>query len=344
MTLAFVFVDPSMPEAGATLTRALEAGFSDFLVAGKEIPRDLLRLGRFESLALDGDRLLRSGVPVGTRIEIRSKSDEERAHARARSDEYVLVATSDWKVIPLENLVASFQGTRAKLLAEVGDAAEARVFLDTLEVGVHGVVLTSQKPAEIARLRELLDHRTVAPVRLEEATVVDVRPAGVGDRVCIDSCSLLSPAEGMLVGSASDALLLVASEASPSPYVASRPFRVNAGPVHAYVLLPRDRTKYLSELAAGDEVLAVDASGKARIVVVGRAKVERRPLLLVRARSGSREVATLLQNAETIRLVQPGGTVKSVVDLAPGDRVLLRTGGGAGRHFGMPVKETVSER
>lgn len=62
--------------------------------------------------------------------------------------------------------------------------------------------------------------------------------------------SLLTPGEGMLVGSFARSLFLVHSECAESRYIASRPFRVNAGPVHAYVQLPGGRTGYLSELKA----------------------------------------------------------------------------------------------
>ena len=40
-----------------------------------------------------------------------------------------------------------------------------------------------------------------------------------------------------------------------SGFVPPRPFRVNAGPVHAYVLMADGSTKYLSECRAGDEVM-----------------------------------------------------------------------------------------
>jgi hypothetical protein len=43
------------------------------------------------------------------------------------------------------------------------------------------------------------------------------------------------PGEGMLVGNFARALFLVHSECAESSYIASRPFRVNAGAVHAYV-------------------------------------------------------------------------------------------------------------
>ena len=52
-----------------------------------------------------------------------------------------------------------------------------------------------------------------------------------------------------------------------------RPFRVNAGPVHAYALAADLSTKYLSEVGAGDHLLIVGRDGSTREGVVGRAKV-----------------------------------------------------------------------
>lgn len=337
-TLALVSVPPNGKDV---LIRALEAGFAQLVFDSPPGP-GFLRLGKFDAFVLEGEVLSREGKAAGARVVIRNKADEDRARKLADADGIVIVSATDWKVIPLENLIAAFQGRRARLVAEVSSAEEARLFLDTLEVGVHGVLLRPAAPREIARLREILDRRRVPPVALEEAVVESVKPAGVGDRVCIDSCSLLSPGEGMLVGSAAGALFLVASEAEQSEYVASRPFRVNAGPVHAYVLCPEGKTKYLSELEAGDEVLAVNAKGEARVVVVGRCKMERRPLLLVTVESRGKSASTILQNAETIRLVTPEGT-KSVSELKRGDKVLLRADD-VGRHFGMAVKETLVER
>ena len=55
----------------------------------------------------------------------------------------------------------------------------------------------------------------------------------MADRVCVDLASMLSPGEGMLVGSFARALFLVHSECEASDYINSRPFRVNAGAVGA---------------------------------------------------------------------------------------------------------------
>ena len=49
-----------------------------------------------------------------------------------------------------------------------------------------------------------------------------------------------------------------------------------------------------------------------------------------------------LQNAETIRVVRPDGPPVSVVSLAEGDEILVRTDQ-AGRHFGMRITEDIKE-
>ena len=56
------------------------------------------------------------------------------------------------------------------------------------------------------------------------------------------------------------------------------------GPVHAYVLVPGGKTCYLSELKSGKEVILVDQKGHQRTAIVGRTKIESRPLLLVEAK------------------------------------------------------------
>ena len=118
-------------------------------------------------------------------------------------------------------------------------------------------------------------------------------------------------------------MFLVHNENVESPYCATRPFRVNAGAVHAYIRLPHNRTKYLCELSSGDEVLAVDSNGKGYVVAVGRNKIERRPMLLVTAENKRRKkVSLVLQNAETIRLTTPEGKPTSVTRLVKGDKVL----------------------
>lgn len=58
------------------------------------------------------------------------------------------------------------------------------------------------------------------------------------------------------------------------------------GPVHAYVAVPGGKTCYLSELKAGKEVIVVDQNGSQRSAIVGRVKIETRPLILVEGKVG----------------------------------------------------------
>ena len=138
-------------------------------------------------------------------------------------------------------------------------------------------------------------------------------------------------------------LFFVHGETADSPYVASRPFRVNAGAVHAYVRAPDGDTKYLSELSSGDEVLVVDTDGNTRTAVVGRVKIERRPMFSVEAETDDGDrVETLLQNAETIKIATADGR-RAVTDLAAGDELLLYYDDVA-RHFGEAVEESIIEK
>jgi len=165
----------------------------------------------------------------------------------------------------------------------------------------------------------------------------------MGDRVCIDTCTMMGAGEGCLVGNSSQALFLIHAESIENPYVSPRPFRVNAGPVHAYIMVPGEKTRYLSELKSGDEVLCVNHEGRATTVILGRIKIERRPLLLIEATGPNGPATTICQNAETIRLAGSEGEAVSVVKLQPGDEVIGYVEE-AGRHFGHKIKETITEQ
>ncbi|UCC58153.1 MAG: 3-dehydroquinate synthase II [Candidatus Bathyarchaeum sp.] len=275
------------------------------------------------------------GKSVAVKVTIEGKADEETAIEAAELSEYIIVYTPDWKIIPLENLIAKTRG-KTKLLAEVSSAKEAKLALETLELGADGVVL---KTADVQQLRETADFAKKESLKLElvAVRVVELKEIGTGARVCIDTVDLMKPGEGILVGTQSSGLFLVQAEVHESPYVETRPFRVNAGPLSLYTLSSPSRTRYLSELKSGAEVLIVDREGKVRLTNVARAKIEWRPMLLIEAEHKGKRIKTIAQNAETIRVVTPEGS-KSVTDLEKGDKILARVEEG-GRHFGTLVKE-----
>lgn len=283
------------------------------------------------------------GKIVASYIEIKSKKHEELATEIGRIADYVILVGSDWKIIPLENIIADLQKENVKLIAAVPDYEEAKLALETLEHGTDGILLYTSDIHQIKKVAALIEKIESENYDLKPATVTKIKPVGSGDRVCIDTCSMMNVGEGMLIGSYSKGLFLVHSESLESEYVASRPFRVNAGPVHAYVMTPNNKTKYLSEIETGDELLTVDEEGNTKTTVVGRVKIEKRPLMLIEAEYEGIKLKTLLQNAETIRLVGEDGTPISVADLKIGDKVMVYIDKAA-RHFGMSIEESIIEK
>jgi len=316
------------------VTTALEGGADAVIVPDDKI-KEVKELGIIKAVAKDGDIKWGKDVVV---MEITSSEDEDRIVEEA-SKRKVIVRTKDWKIIPLENLIAK---ANKNIFVEVRDLDEAKTAFGILEKGVDGIVIVEE---DLVKVKEIINGVRMErqKIPLVEFEIDSVVPIGMGDRVCVDTCTNMGPGEGMLVGNSSQALFLVHSESIENPYVEPRPFRVNAGAVHAYIMAAGGKTKYLSELKAGDNVICVNWKGEAFPVIVGRVKIEKRPLLLVEAKGPFGPVSTILQNAETIRLVGKEGEALSVVKLKKGDKVMGYVEE-AGRHFGHKIKETIVEK
>jgi len=280
---------------------------------------------------------------VALKITVKGKADEDTAvKAAEQGVDYIIINCVDWRVIPLENIIARNCG-KSKLFAEVSNAEDARLVLGTLELGADGVVLKTNSVNELAKTAAIVKQQMLK-LDLAPAKIVAIKAIGTGARVCVDTCDLMTQGEGILVGSQSAGLFLVEAEVNENPYVAPRPFRVNAGSISMYTLGSLQTTRYLSELKAGEEVIIVNREGKIRKTNVGRIKIEFRPLVLVEAEAESKKIKTILQNAETIRLVTSKSSTP-VTELKMGDEVLVHIAAKGGRHFGVSVPdETVIER
>ena len=304
-----------------------------------DIPEDFAGSADLSTLRRSDDRA------QGAYVRILDEPYEAFAEAAAAEAEYTIVVGEDWTIIPLENLIARI-GDETELVAGVTTADEAEAAFETLEIGADAVLLDTAEPDEIRETCERRDALDREHLDLEWAEVTAVERVGSADRVCVDTGSLMDGDEGMLVGSMSRGLFFVHAETADSPYVASRPFRVNAGAVHAYVRAPGGETRYLAELESGDEVQVVDTAGNTREAIVGRVKIERRPMFRVEAEveteDGPDRIETLLQNAETIKVATGDGRT-AVTDLESGDEVRVYHEETA-RHFGEAVEERIIEK
>ena len=302
--------------------------------------------------------------------------------------------------IPVENLVAATANTGTRLAVKVRTVEEVQGIALALQTGVDALILADDVAPEVVMAAQaaVADRDTRAaghttppfPAAISAATTSDdkdvataekeaaedlrpchvrsVSPAGMGDRVAIDFTVLLSHDEGCLLGSSAKALALVHGETEASGFVPARPFRVNAGPVHQYVMMGDGTTKYLAEVKAGDEVaLFSSETGRRsprRMGTVGRCKIEPRPMLMVEfAVDGTEDgpaAALFLQQAETVRLAtlsssrDAAGAKREaslnlrhertpVTSMKPGNilRVALSS---CGTHIGKRIRSSVTER
>ena len=315
------------------VTTALEGG-ADGIMLPKGFSEKAKALGRIQTISEDGDLRLGKDVVI---FSIKSGKDEDEI-VKLSQKKQVILQCSDWTIIPLENLIAK----GADVISQVRNLEEMETAFGILEKGVGHVVYHADDVLELKKVLSWFRSRGDR-IALQTAEVIKVKPVGMGDRVCVDTCTSMGMGQGMLVGNSSNALFLIHSESISNPYVSPRPFRVNAGPVHSYTRVPGGKTRYLSELSAGDPVLIVDFNGDTATGIVGRLKIEKRPLMLVKAVAGDKEMTTIVQNAETIRLTDPGGKAVSVVNLSPGDKILVALEEG-GRHFGMKIEESITEK
>ncbi|MGD9109709.1 MAG: 3-dehydroquinate synthase II [Phycisphaerales bacterium] len=324
----------AVPYEKDVVISALESG-AEVVVLPDGKSATVREFGKILTVEKDGD--IEPGIDVEF-IDIAGKEDEDKAAAVPES-KIVVLRMLDWTIIPIENLLARRGGN---IIVQVETSEQAKLMVEILEKGVDGVLLNSKDVNEIKKTADII--RGISEkVELVTATITSTKQLGMGDRACLDTCTQMGLGEGMLVGNTASGFFLVHSESIDNPYVASRPFRVNAGAVHAYTLTSGGKTKYLADLKSGDEVLLVKADGKSQVAYLGRNKIEKRPMILIEADADGKPVSLVMQNAETIRLVDPQGEAISITKLKAGDKVLayIQTGG---RHFGMQVEETLTER
>ena len=304
------------------------------------------------NLQIDGDALYIEGKQVGRRVDVSNSEGQSKARAMAGSVEWILLDLGEWKMIPIENIIAACDGGPTKVAARISSPEQVLGAAFALQIGVDALLVDEKtlQTALIAKSQrgevtiDAIDETDNEELELSHLEVIEVSEGGVGDRVCVDLTSLLEPGEGMIVGSSSKSMVLVHGETVESEFVPTRPFRVNAGASHSYIMMADGSTSYLSELKMGDEVLVVNGYEESRSCVVGRVKIEKRPFILFRWKNeNDNEAGVLLQQAETVRLISESHGLVSVTELVPGMK-LLGWNGGAGRHVGQTISSEVDER
>ena len=284
-----------------------------------------------------------AGAELGVLVRVVDSASLTAACDATREHPWTVIEFKDPTKIPLEIVLAAAHGSAGRIITRVHDVEEAGIVFDVLEHGSDGIVLAVSEPGQATALKKL-SQGSMPTLDLVELSVVGISHVGLGDRVCVDTCTYFAEDEGILVGSTSKGMVLTCSETHPLPYMPTRPFRVNAGAIMSYTLADHEHTRYLSELVAGATVLAVGADGRSRRVTVGRVKIETRPLLSIDAVAPSgEEVNLIVQDDWHVRILGPGATVLNSTGLRPGDRILGYLPGRE-RHVGYPIDELCHEQ
>ena len=298
---------------------------------------DYMIVGSQKQLEQINSKNLTTGAKIGVYKKVTSNRDIDILKGLIDKFHlsFVIIDLDDWRIIPLENVIASLQNTGAEIFAVAKSIDEVETLFTVLELGVDGVLMSTNSEEVIVRARNIIKKSSF---QIKIAEIKEVKEVGMGERVCIDTVSMLAEGEGLLVGNKSNFLFLIHNESIGSSFTSPRPFRVNAGAVHCYTIAPDGTTKYLSELESGSQVLIVNTKGEARMVGVGRSKIESRPLRLFRAAINDDEMGTIIvQNAETIRFLNESGQILPVTHAKRGDKILVYSVPSVGRHFGMEV-------
>lgn len=279
-------------------------------------------------------------------VQIDDPSDQEEALSLIGLVPWILVRCSDWTMVPLENLVTASRGTSTRIAAAIDEEVELNGAAFAMGGGVDAILVPIQMVDKAIRVLGGGWEREGPPetrVTIVEARILSIDGAGVGERVCVDLTRRINDGQGIATGSLSGNLCLLHGETIQSEYVPTRPFRVNAGAIHSYVLMADGKTKYLSELISGDEVAVLSSSGEQEKATIGRLKVETRPLLMIRFEVSGSEGQIVVQQAETVRLITPNGGVISVTQVREGDKISVITDSRA-RHIGVALNAGVTEK
>ncbi|MCH7877410.1 MAG: 3-dehydroquinate synthase, partial [Thaumarchaeota archaeon] len=127
------------------------------------------------------------GKKVGRKFKVLSNSDIENILSAAKKGlDFVIVEVKDWKIIPLENIIAKLHKIHTKIFAIARTPKEVRKMFSILDVGVDGVIFST---ASINEVREVMVYLGTSSFEMRTAKIIEIKEVGDGERVCVDTAS-----------------------------------------------------------------------------------------------------------------------------------------------------------
>ena len=94
-----------------------------------------------EELVIDGDALYINSKQVGRKVDVSNSSGQSVARAMAGSVEWILLEFGEWKMIPIENIIAACDGGPTKVAARISSAEQVLGAAFALQVGVDALLV-----------------------------------------------------------------------------------------------------------------------------------------------------------------------------------------------------------
>ena len=307
------------------------------------------------SFYTEGNNLIMDQKNIGSIVDISSVKGQDFAKGLVGLAQWIILEFDNWKMIPIENLIAICDGTGTKIAAKITKSVDVPGAAYALDIGIDAILINPKKElidaAKIAKFQRQEQYQEYSAndeydeqIILASSVISSVSNIKNSARYCIDLTTVLQVGEGVLVGSSASSLALIHGETIPSEFVPTRPFRINAGSPHSYILMNDGKTKYISELKSGDEICIVKENGECRSGTIGRLKIEKRPFLQICWENNNDKPSNIfLQQAETVKLVCPNNQIVAVTEIKPGDKILTYNNEGQ-RHIGMKISSDVEER
>ncbi len=307
------------------------------------------------SFYTEGNNLIMDQKNIGSIVDISSVKGQDFAKGLVGLAQWIILEFDNWKMIPIENLIAICDGTGTKIAAKITKSVDVPGAAFALDIGIDAILINPKKElidaAKIAKFQRQEQYQEYSAndeydeqIILASSVISSVSNIKNSARYCIDLTTVLQVGEGVLVGSSASSLALIHGETIPSEFVPTRPFRINAGSPHSYILMNDGKTKYISELKSGDEICIVKENGECRSGTIGRLKIEKRPFLQICWENNNDKPSNIfLQQAETVKLVCPNNQIVAVTEIKPGDKILTYNNEGQ-RHIGMKISSDVEER
>ena len=92
------------------------------------------------NLQIDGDALYIEGKQVGRRVDVSNSEGQSKARAMAGSVEWILLDLGEWKMIPIENIIAACDGGPTKVAARISSPEQVLGAAFALQIGVDALL------------------------------------------------------------------------------------------------------------------------------------------------------------------------------------------------------------